>query len=429
MPTEGKDGCVKCDDSEYVLDGKCLPDPSTSSAEEAIGGVFANEGTPFYTLVILVLLMAFLALMVYQSKATKESTLLQFSLLTHVTKSSLPFAGFVSEMILAVGAFSSGLNSLQACASVLLLSRFLVAIPPGLATMRNSIFGGKLPVINPATKKKNIKYYLDEGVISLNSRVYSALLVLSLFEPMLLQFLPWWKTELSEVADFPTIEIMTMVFGFKAAQLLVTFGAQVAILIIVGHYDSTFGIIAILNIIFSLITLSMRGWDMVVKRGILRNSAKSDDCEAARRALGIDHASTSSVTDNTRLELGTIYTENPLLEGQSVLPNSRHDAGDTDSFLIRRVELQEQRVQQQEQRVQEQEQRAQQQEQRAQEQEQRVQEQEQRAQQQEQRVQEQEQTIHEYSRRTEALEALIRQHLPQVEQSTISVSSNSENIT
>ena len=113
-----------------MLDGKCLPDPSTSSAEEAIGGVFANEGTPFYTLVILVLLMALLALMVYQSKATKESTLLQFTLYTHVTKSSLPFAGFVSEMILAVGAFSSGLNSLQACASVLLLSRFFVGHPP-----------------------------------------------------------------------------------------------------------------------------------------------------------------------------------------------------------------------------------------------------------------------------------------------------------
>ena len=210
---------------------------------------------------------------------------------------------------------------------------------------------------------------------------------------MLLQFLPWWKTELSEVADFPTIEIMTMVFGFKAAQLLVTFGAQVAILIIVGHYDSTFGIIAILNIIFSLITLFMRGWDMVVKRGILRNSAKSDDCEAARRALSIDHASSSSMTDNTRLELGTMYTENPLHEGQSVLPNSRHDAGDTDSFLTRRVELQEQRVQEQEQRA-----------------------------------QQQEQTINECSRRTEALEALIRQHLPQIEQPTISVSSNSEDV-
>ena len=140
---------------------------------------------------------------------------------------------------------------------------------------------------------------------------------------------------------------------------------------------------------------------MIVKRGILRNSAKSDDCDAARRALGIDHASTSSVTDNTRLELGTIYTENPLLEGQSVLPNSRHDAGDTDSLLTRRVEQQEQRVQEQEQRAQEQEQRAQQ----------------------------QEQTINEYSRRTEALEALIRQHLPQVEQPTISVSSISEDVT
>ena len=111
-------------------------------------------------------------------------------------------------------------------------------------------------------------------------------------------------------------------------------------------------------------------------------------------ALSIDRASTSPVTDNTRLELGTIYTENPLHEGQSVVPNSRHDVGDTDSLLTRRVE-------QQEQRVLEQEQRAQQREQRVQEQEQRVQEQERRAQQ-------QEQSINEYSRRTEALEALIR---------------------
>ena len=32
---------------------------------------------------------------------------------------------------------------------------------------------------------------------------------------------------------------------------------------------------------------------MVVKRGILRNSAKCDDCETARMAAGIEVASTS----------------------------------------------------------------------------------------------------------------------------------------
>ena len=61
---------MKCKDDGYVMDGKCLQTPtaSGSSAREAMGGVFANEGTPFYALVILVLLMAFLALMVCQSK-------------------------------------------------------------------------------------------------------------------------------------------------------------------------------------------------------------------------------------------------------------------------------------------------------------------------------------------------------------------------
>ena len=54
---------------------------------------------------------------------------------------------------------------------------------------------------------------------------------------------------MSEVAEFLP-EIMTMVFVFKAGQLLVIFGAQVAIMVVVDHYNSTFGIIAILNIAF-----------------------------------------------------------------------------------------------------------------------------------------------------------------------------------
>ena len=343
VPTGEKNGCVKCDDGEYVLDGKCLPDPSASGAEEAIGGVFANEGTPFYTLVILVLLMGFLANLVYHTKSTQETTLLQFPLVTHLAKTCLPFAGFVSEMILAVGAFSSGLISLLACGFVLLLSRFLVASPPGVATMRNSIFGGDTPMIDPISGKKNIKYYLDEGVISLNSKVYSALLVLSLFEPTLLQFLPWWKTELSEVAEFPTLDIMTMVFGFKVAQLFVTFGAQVAILVIVGHYDNTFGILAILNITFSLLTLFFRGWDMAVKHGVLRNTAKSDDCDAARQAAGTERAPSPSAVVDSNVELGTLYTENPL-HGQLMVPNNHLDVGDSDTLLTSiQVTVQEQK--------------------------------------------------------------------------------------
>ena len=43
VPREEKDGCVECDKDEYAFDGKCLPVASTSSAEDAIGGVFANE--------------------------------------------------------------------------------------------------------------------------------------------------------------------------------------------------------------------------------------------------------------------------------------------------------------------------------------------------------------------------------------------------
>ena len=72
-----------------------------------------------------------------------------------------------------------------------------------------------------------------------------------------------------------------------------------AILVIVGHYDNTFGILAILNITFSLLTLFFRGWDMAVKNGVLRNTAKSDDCDAARQAAGTERApSPSAVVDS-----------------------------------------------------------------------------------------------------------------------------------
>ena len=31
VPNRDKNGCMKCKDDEYVMDGKCLPDPTASS--------------------------------------------------------------------------------------------------------------------------------------------------------------------------------------------------------------------------------------------------------------------------------------------------------------------------------------------------------------------------------------------------------------
>ena len=210
--------------------------------------------------------------------------------------------------------------------------------------MRNSICGGSMPVIDPVTQKKNIKYFLDVKIISRNSKIYSTLLVLSLFEPMLLQFLPWWKTELSIAAEFPTLGIMSMVFGFKFTQLLVTFGGQVCILLAQkGHYNSTFGAIAILNVAFTSLTLAMKGFEMVVKRGILKGSTMSDDCEAARKASGIEGESSNSITnkiDESAIELGSIYGENPMhapstIERMSAsAANTSTTAEDTSSLLV-----------------------------------------------------------------------------------------------
>ena len=77
-------------------------------------------------------------------------------------KSSLPFAGFVSELILAAGAFSSGLTSLLVCACILYRASLWLL---HLVTVVRIVFGGDIPVIDPVSKKNIKRYYLDEGII------------------------------------------------------------------------------------------------------------------------------------------------------------------------------------------------------------------------------------------------------------------------
>ena len=137
-------------------------------------------------------------------------------------------------------------------AIMLLLSRFVVAMPPGVMMMKQTIFGGQQPLID-ANGNKTIKYYLDVVVITKNSRVYSFLLLLSLVEPTLLQFMPWYATDLCAAADFPTLNYMKQVFGFKVAQLSMTFIGQVGILAVqANNLDNTFGAVVVLNVIFSI---------------------------------------------------------------------------------------------------------------------------------------------------------------------------------
>ena len=94
---------------------------------------------------------------------------------------------------------------------------------------------------------------------------------------------------------------------------------------------------------------------MTVKRGILTNTTMSTDCEAAKKAAGVQQHSFEPSVANGGLELGEAFTENPLFKGCKTLPNESLGAGDADTLLTSIQAT----IQEYEQRAQEQEERAQ----------------------------------------------------------------------
>jgi uncharacterized membrane protein len=96
--------------------------------------------------------------------------------------------------------------------------------------------------------------------------------------------LPWYDTDISRIARFPTLEFMKRVYLFEILQLMVTLAAQLGIVFQTQGDGGTFGIIVIMNVAFSVIMLGVKGFDMFLKWGLLRGAAKDEDCEAAQKA-------------------------------------------------------------------------------------------------------------------------------------------------
>jgi hypothetical protein len=284
VPSDTRDGCTSCMKGEVASNGKCLKDASLSQ-ESQISGVFENEGTPFYVMVITVLLVALLSLMAYNSKGGNKN-LLQQSLPEHASKFALNCAGIISEFILMAGVLGSGLPAYYSYGLVLLFSRILIASPPGILIAYTVFCSSK--TIDPKTNKRTLKYYLDADVVTKNSKTFLGVIALGLLEPTLLSFLPWYHSSFSETALFPNLYLMRMCYFFKVMQLMTTLVAQVGLLILEGKStSSTIGIIIAMNVALTCANAAIKGLEIFMKMGILRGTSRSKDSIAARRASGL----------------------------------------------------------------------------------------------------------------------------------------------
>jgi hypothetical protein len=179
-----------------------------------------------------------------------------------------------------------------------------------------SVFSGKyVDLVDATTGKKALKYYINVDVIAANSKLYVAMLALAIFEPTLLAFLPWYDTEMSQITRFPTIAIMRQVYVFEILQLLVTLAAQLGIIFHTQGDGGTFGIVAIMNVVFSGLILCLKGFDMFLKWGVLRGARKNTDCEAAQNAWKQMQGARRRVSAS--LEFTEMYGDGTAEEGES----------------------------------------------------------------------------------------------------------------
>jgi hypothetical protein len=283
VPNAEKSGCMQCPDGEYASKGVCLKDVGASSSEAAIGGVLSNNGTPFYVMAIMVVLIGGLGFAVHGSKKGVDDVLL-FTAKEHVLQFALPSAGLLSELILAVAIANSGNTEITIIAVMLFFSRFVVAVLPGLVVAFVTLTSSPPQILNDGLRGKSLKYFLNIDVVLENSQLYLLLLFFALFEPPMLSYMPWYASDFYKSSKFPTLALMRVTYVAKVLQLVVTLVAQVGLLVKQQPDGSTLSTIIIMNVAMSSVMVAFKGSEMLFKIGLLGGTAKSIDSEAAQWA-------------------------------------------------------------------------------------------------------------------------------------------------
>jgi hypothetical protein len=302
VPAPDKSACVTCPDGEYASGGVCVKEASTN--DNAVEGMLSNSGAPFFIMGILVVVLGALGFAVYSSKkGVADVHLLPDK--EHVIQFMVNSGGFISEMILGISVVGSGVQQILGYGIMLLASRLLIGVTPGVMVFASIFSGDDIDLEDKETGEKVLKYYINSDVIMANSKLYVAVLSLSIVEPTLVVYLPWYDTEMSRIARFPTMKFMKIVYCFEFAQMLMTLVAQIGITVMTQGNDGTFGIVVIMNVVFSGLMLCSKGFYMFLNWGLLRGASKDEDSEAMRKRWKKMQRDRTRKTEG--LELGAVY--------------------------------------------------------------------------------------------------------------------------
>ena len=130
-------------------------------------------------------------------------------------------------------------------------------------------------------------------------------------------------------AVFPDLNHLRTCLVVKFVQIVFTSIGQSMILDFQkDSTDSAFLALLYLNILFSGLTFVFRASELILKWGVLAGSDLSNDVSAAREGHEIDRTSRSG------LEIGTIYTDNPMHGERQMDSNINSSVHTSDESLL-----------------------------------------------------------------------------------------------
>ena len=167
-------------------------------------------------------------------------------------------------------------------------ARLVIAPYPAL-TVGYQLMRSNVPLIDSGKGARSLRYYVHKRKVFMGSKIYTGLMFLSLFEPPLLSFLPWFASEFAKASFFPTLGTLRLTFLVKLLQLLVTFVAQILVICyqytnFSGTNNDSFVALIYLNVCLSSLTFVLKIIEGSVKRGVLAGSALSEERNGICRA-------------------------------------------------------------------------------------------------------------------------------------------------
>jgi hypothetical protein len=205
--------------------------------------MFAHQGTPFFITAFVSLLIAGYGLYLERMKKESASTLIfNATAMSHFYRFLLMIGTCSCEIIIAVSILMSEVTSMHKFANILLVSRLVVQA---------------YPIIFFICDKTTLRPMIDSIHLFKESGSYRPLIFLCFFECSMITFLPWKKSNISEMTNgFPTVILFRLCLGLKTMQLVLTFIGQVGCLVETGFTGNTFSIFVLSNIVLSSIELS-----------------------------------------------------------------------------------------------------------------------------------------------------------------------------